>query len=160
MLSGRGRAPRGRSRRSAKNSAGIALSLCFGLAAACDPCDSTIWTCEAQTKPAAPMEPVPTLAQIVRDMKSACVPCHTDPGGTALSKFVIPSDNSSLYKSLMTSGLIDRAVPENSPLIRAGRGQLPVGNPPAVHAAALTASKATSWIGWIKAGLKVSSQDP
>jgi hypothetical protein len=93
------------------------------------------------------------FSSVVTDMKGACVPCHTDPGGTALSKFKIAADNTTTYNGLMSAGLINKSAPEMSPLILAGKGQMMVGTPPAAHSpAALTNAKAAEWIEWIKAG--------
>lgn len=93
------------------------------------------------------------FSAVVTDMKGACVPCHTDPGGTALSKFKIAADNTTTYNGLMSAGLINKSAPEMSPLILAGQGKMNVGTPPAAHSpAALTNAKATEWIDWIKAG--------
>lgn len=115
----------------------LALGLCAGLSA----CDGTM---DPGNTTAA------TFAQVVTDMKSACTPCHTDGSGTALTKFIIKTDNTATYDLLMTNSLINKSAPETSSLIQAGKGLIMAGG--SQHPQRLTTAQADKWVGWIKAG--------
>lgn len=94
--------------------------------------------------------PAKKFSAVVSDMKAACVPCHTDPGGTALVKFKIAADNTTTYNGLMSAGLINKSAPDMSTLIQAGQGKIMAGG--AQHPAQLPTARANEWIEWIKAG--------
>lgn len=115
----------------------LALGLCAGLSACGD----------GTTMPPADTA---TFAQVVTDMKSACTPCHTDGSGTALTKFIIKTDNTATYNLLMTNSLINKSAPETSSLIQAGKGLIMAGG--SQHPQRLTTAQADKWVGWIKAG--------
>jgi hypothetical protein len=87
-------------------------------------------------------------------MESACVPCHVT-AGSAAKKFILDTANSATtYTNLMTNSLINKATPDQSPLIVVGKGgsYTPMGGSATPHAKSLPDAMAANWVSWIAAG--------